>query len=92
MINFSINIRNPWYKKWSTNLFNRAYETPFKHKCIELECYRDGHILSFMLGWNIRCDHAGFDLELGLVGYNIHFNFYDNRHWDHETNTWAKYD
>ena len=91
MINLSLNIRNPWHKGWSNNVFNRAYATPFKHKFIELECYKDGHILSFMLGWNIRCDHAGFDIELGLFGYNVHFNFYDNRHWNYEEGRWMFY-
>jgi len=91
MINLSLNIRNPWYKKWSENLFSAVYATPFKHKFIELECYKDGHVLSFMLAWSIRCDHAGVDIELGLFGYNIHFNLYDNRHWNHEEGRWMVY-
>jgi hypothetical protein len=37
-----------------------------------------------MLNWTIRQSHAGLDLELGLFGYNIHFKFYDSRHWDFE--------
>jgi hypothetical protein len=91
MINLSINIRNPWYKEWSKNLFSAVYATPFKHKFIELECYKDGHLLSFMLAWSICQSHAGFDIELGLFGYNVHFNFYDNRHWNTEEGRWMKY-
>lgn len=91
MINLSINIRNPWYKAWSKNLFTAVYATPFKHKCIELECYKDGHLLTIMFNWSIRTSHAGVDFELGLFGYNFHFNFYDNRHWNHEEGRWMIY-
>ena len=91
MISISLNIRNPWYKEWSKNLFSAVYDTPFKNKFIELECYKHGHIFSFMLNWSIRQDHAGFDIELGLFGYNVHFNFYDNRHWNNEEGRWMIY-
>jgi len=91
MINLGLNIRNPWHKGWSKNLYSTFVETPFKHKFIELECYKDGHILSLALNWTIRCDHAGFDIGLGLFGYNVHFNFYDNRHWNREEGRWMFY-
>jgi hypothetical protein len=91
MISFNFNLRNPWYKEWSENLFSKAYSTPFKHKCIELECYKDGHLLTFMFNWTICRDHAGLDIELGLFGYNVHFQFYDNRHWNVEEGRWMFY-
>jgi hypothetical protein len=37
-----------------------------------------------MFNWTVRQSHAGLDLELGLIGYNFHINFYDCRHWDAE--------
>jgi hypothetical protein len=40
----------------------------------------------------VRQDHAGFDLEAGLFGYCVHFNFYDNRHWDYEKKVWETYE
>jgi hypothetical protein len=81
MILFNFNIRNPRSTTFK-NLWCRAYNTPFKHKYIELEFTRDSTLISFMFDWTIRQDHAGLDLELGLFGYNIHFKFYDSRHWD----------
>jgi hypothetical protein len=45
-----------------------------------------------MFNWTIRQSHAGLDLELGLFGYNIHFNFYDIRHWDQNTQKWEVYE
>jgi hypothetical protein len=44
-----------------------------------------------MFNWTIRQSHAGLDLEVGLFGYNVHFNFYDNRHWNNEAGCWENY-
>ena len=83
MISVNFNIRNPWSKTFK-NLWCRAYNTPFKHKFIELEITKDVTLISFLFNWTIRQSHAGLDLEAGLFGYCFHFNFYDGRHWDGE--------
>jgi hypothetical protein len=83
MISFNCNLRNPWSNKFK-NLWNRTYNTPFKTKYIELEITRDFTLLSFMFDWTVSQSHAGLDLELGVFGYCVHFNFYDNRHWNFE--------
>jgi hypothetical protein len=44
--------------------------------------------VSCMLNWTIRQSHAGLDVELGVFGYNLHFQYYDNRHWDGGSGTW----
>jgi hypothetical protein len=44
-----------------------------------------------MFNWTVRQSHAGLDLELGLFGYNVHFNFYDNRHWNSKEGRWMFY-
>ena len=36
-------------------------------------------------------DHAGCNLEFGLLGYGASFTMYDNRHWNHEENRWMFY-
>ena len=81
MISVNFNIRNPWSNEFK-NLWCRAYNTPFKHKFIELEITKDVTLISFQFNWTIRQSHAGLDLEAGLFGYCFHFNFYDSRHWD----------
>jgi hypothetical protein len=81
MISLNFNIRNPWSDKFK-NLWSRSYATPFKNKFIELEVTEDFTLVSFMFNWTVRQSHAGLDLEVGLLGYNVHFQFYDNRHWD----------
>ena len=88
MFSLNFNIRNPWSNTFN-NLWSRAYTTPFKNKFIELEVTRDFTLVSFMFNWTVRQSHAGLDLELGLFGYCVHFNFYDIRHWDNKTKGWA---
>lgn len=87
MISLNFTIRNPWSTTFK-NLWCRAYSTPFKHKFIELEVTRDFTLVSFIFNWTVRQSHAGIDLELGLFGLCIHFNFYDNRHWDVNQGAW----
>ena len=90
MISLNFNIRNPWSSTFK-NLWCRSYDTPFKHKFIELEVTKDFTLVSFMFNWTIRQSHAGLDFELGLLGYNLHFNFYDNRHWNTEAGRYYLY-
>jgi hypothetical protein len=90
MISFNFNLRNPQSNEFK-NLFNTFYETPFKHKFIELEVIKDSALISFMFNWTMRQSHAGLYLEIGILGYNVHFNFYDNRHWNIEEGRWMKY-
>lgn len=91
MISFNFNIRNPFSQRFK-NLWCIAFGTPFKHKFVELEFYRDTSILSLNFNWTIHQSHAGLDIELGLLGYCIHANFYDNRHWNYEANRYYIYD
>jgi hypothetical protein len=90
MISINFNLRNPWSNRFE-NLWCRAYKTPLKNKFIELECYKDSYIVSFNFNWTIRQSHAGLDIELGVFGYCVHFNFYDNRHWNAEERRWMRY-
>lgn len=81
MINFQLHIRNPFSDKFK-NIWGRHWSTPFENKFIELELCRDTTILSISFAASIRQSHSGLEIELGLLGYCIRFNFYDSRHWD----------
>jgi hypothetical protein len=83
MIQLHFNIRNPWGRAFK-NIWCRSYKTPFTNKFIELEFYRDSSILSVNFDLTVRQSHSGVDIEFGLLGFCVHFMFYDNRHWDHE--------
>jgi hypothetical protein len=91
MISLNFNVRNPWSTTFK-NLWCRVYATPFDNKFIELEITRDFTLVSFMFNWTVRQSHAGLDIEAGLVGYCVHFNFYDMRHWDSERNAYEVFD
>jgi hypothetical protein len=91
MINLALTIRNPFSQQF-TNLWRRACNTPLKNKCIELEVYKDSTIITSSIVWTICQSHAGLDLELGLFGYCVHFNFYDRRHWNYEEKRYYIYE
>ena len=80
MISFSLFLNNPFSNRWE-NLYNKAIAVS-KNMSAEFEVYRDNTIISLMFGWSIRQSHAGVMLDLGLLGYSISFQFYDNRHWN----------
>jgi len=90
MIYINLNLRNPWSHTFN-NLWASAYATWFKNKFIELEVYQSSSLLAFMFNWSYRQSHAGLDIELGLLGYCVRFNFYDNRHWNIAEGRWMRY-
>jgi hypothetical protein len=91
MISVNFILRNPWSNRFD-NLWNRSYATPFANKFVELEVTRDSTLVTFMFNCTARQSHAGLDLELGLFGYTVHFQFYDNRHWNIEKKAWETYE
>jgi hypothetical protein len=91
MIYFNINIRNPkWWDRFK-NIKCWNGRTPIKHKYWEVQVMKCDNLFRFVFGVNIQQDHAGVNLELGLFGYEAHFIFYDNRHWDNENKCWEIY-
>jgi len=91
MIYFNVNIRHPkWWDRFA-NIKNWCWETPFKHKFVEVEVLKLDNLLRFEFQVTTQQDHAGFNIELGLFGYEVHFTFYDNRHWNYEEGRWKIY-
>lgn len=91
MIYFGFNITNPWSRRW-TNVWNKVYDTPHPNKHIELEVFRDNTIVSFSFKLATRTDHAGVNIDMGLLGYTFNVNFYDIRHWNTEAGRYYIYD
>ena len=91
MIYFNFTLRNPFsknkfraYKSWGGSIT--------KNKSWEFEIYKHSYTL---IGLEVDAkftgdDHAGFLLSLNILGIEISFNIYDNRHWDDITNNWSK--
>lgn len=90
MIDFAFNICHP-YEVDFKNYWCKFWETPFKHKFIELEVHNTQTLIGCNFLWTTRRDHAGVDIQLSLFGICVHFNFYDNRHWNHEEGRWMFY-
>lgn len=87
MINLQANIRIPGCDRFE-NIFCWHGSTIFQNKFWELQCYKSADILDIFLRITHRQDHAGLHIGLGLFGFNLEFQIYDNRHWDKETNSW----
>jgi hypothetical protein len=87
MINLNFTIRNPWSNRFD-NIRCWHGSTPFANKYWEIQLYKSTDVIDFSFHLTHRQSHAGLRLELGLFGYNADFNFYDNRHWDYETQSW----
>jgi hypothetical protein len=91
MIYFNINIRKPsWWNRFKS-IKCWFFETPFKHKYVEVEIIKNDNLFRIEFEITTKQDHAGCNLELGLLGYEIHFTFYDNRHWNNEEGRWMVY-
>ena len=92
MISLHFNIANPWAKENFANLWNKSW-LPFKNKGVELELIRHAYdLFEVNLSITARTDHAGVSAKLALLGYSVHFSFYDTRHWNEETGAWQVYD
>jgi hypothetical protein len=91
MITLHFLIRNPFSQKF-VNLWNRTFNTPFEHKFIELEFYKDSSLLSFRFDLTARQSHSGLNIEFGLIGYCVNFTFYDCRHWNYAAGKYEYYE
>ena len=48
-------------------------------------------IFELGLSYTIKCDHAGFTLDLRILGLGFHYNYYDIRHWNSGNNKWEEH-
>jgi hypothetical protein len=91
MLNLRLELRNPWSKDRFKNL-GCLHGRVSTNKAWELEhTFYDGMLLDCEFKITTKEDHAGLHTMLGILGYAIHFSFYDTRHWDYENNTWMVY-
>lgn len=92
MINFSLNISNPfWNDRW-TSLKYWSCAKPVNHKSWEIQLMKSSELIGVDVDWTMRQDHAGIRVELALAGYKIAFSWCDTRHWHTEKNRWINYD
>lgn len=89
MIHFNFAVTNPSWDNRFKNLWHAAGESYWKYKQWEVQLMQNDCIVRVELAFTTRCDHAGVQLELGLLGYEIHFGLCDTRHWNYEKKRWT---
>jgi len=93
MINFRISIANPFKHPPFKNCWQKDISIT-KNKILEIGFYRYAWNLfefSVDLRWQ-GSDHAGPNLEIGVLGYTARFGIADKRHWNSIENDWQRYD
>lgn len=91
MIYFNVNIRNPaWWDRF-TNIKWWTGKTPIAHKFWEIQIVKCPELLRIEFEVTTQQDHAGMNIELALLGYQVGCTIYDNRHWDHDNKCWVEY-
>ena len=89
MIYLNLNLRSPWFDRFE-NVWNNSWPIT-ENKTWEVEILKTENLFRFEFEYNIRQDHAGIQLELGLFGWEFHIGLHDNRHWDYENKCWKVY-
>lgn len=85
MIFIGFALRNP-FRQRHEHVRNWVWPVT-KNKTIEFGVYRNNSIIGGSFGiTGFRQNHAGFHFDLELLGWNLDFIFYDNRHYDERTN------
>ena len=89
MIHWAISITNPWSQRF--RLIRTWWGRMGWHKGWEFATYATNDILRAEFRWQIRCNHAGINLELGLLGFAMELSFCDSRHWNDVKGHWRSY-
>lgn len=89
MIYINFNIANPWSTFFKPGKVFAG--KLFKNKFWEIQLMRTSDVVCFRFELTTRQDHAGVQLEIGFLSFNVNFVVYDNRHWDHLGERWENY-
>lgn len=77
MLSLSVNLLNPFSSRWQAVVCRHWLVAP--HKVLEANVYQTPTVLGAELHISTG-DHAGFRIQLGLLGYDAELHFYDTRH------------
>jgi hypothetical protein len=91
MIYFNVTIRNPYWWDRFKNIKWWHGATPVKNKFWEVQVTKTAELFRIEFEVTTMQDHAGINLELGLLGYGVTFTLYDNRHWNTDEGRWMFY-
>jgi hypothetical protein len=80
MINFNLNIANPWSRCW--NLVFCKFGPIGQYKAWEFNVYNTHYLIDLEFRLAFTGDHPGVFVTFGLLGYSLEVNLYDIRHGD----------
>ena len=90
MINFNFELRNPFSNRFDTLYYKDAeFEN---NKFGEIQVMKDTNIVMFQVRFSTRCDHAGMELGIGLLGYSVRIQYCNTRHWNYDEGRYYVYD
>ena len=86
-------LNNP-FDRWGCFInFGSIFVRLSKYKSWEIQhSFHSPELLVFRLEWSKNKSHAGVKVTLGIFGYAVDFQIYDNRHWDHYNDCWEVYE
>jgi len=86
VVNLKVELSNPFSDRWAS-LYDIGGSLS-KHKRWEFQVMKTNTIVEMSIHLNIHCDHAGLNIDVGLLGYSANLIIHDTRHWDYEFNKW----
>lgn len=88
LVNLRFQLSNPFNWDYFKNL-GSLHGSITRNKHWELEhTFYGNSLLDCEFTVSTKEDHAGLNIVFGLLGYGVHFQIYDSRHWNYETNKW----
>lgn len=79
MLHLYFDISNPWNRRFKS-VFLRQGSLFFKHKFWEFEIFKTNHIISLTADLFVKGDHPRISFSIGLIGFWVQFQIYDERH------------
>ena len=93
ILNLRFELTNPWDPWDHFKNLGCISMMITRFKACELEhSYYSPLLFDCELSCTHKCDHAGFEFGVGILGYGIHFRIYDTRHWNDFDNCWEQRD
>lgn len=73
-------------KIWKWGIFIKLWG----EKGIESEIlyFNEWSWFKFNLDWTRKCDHAGIEFVVEILGIHFYIKYYDARHWNYQENRW----
>jgi hypothetical protein len=80
VINFNLNISNPWSNRW--RIMFCKFGPIGQYKAWEFNGYCTHQLIEIDFRLAVKGDHPGMFVTFGLFGYSLEFSLYDTRHGD----------